>query len=330
MGKPKHTCLLPECESSSYANSYCERHKRYVEKYGKPYRPCVDCGCDLPAGLSYRVSRCELCRVCNFPGCDSPKRRYGYCNSHSGRVYRNGNAQRNCPTCGEALSLESSGGKRYCSEKCRVLPCEVEGCENARVAKKMCTKHYKRVYEFGVTLLPQCQGCGKSMPAETVGGTKYCSDACRPRCEAPGCGDAQRAIGYCLRHANRVIYHGGLPTLNFHCSLCGVLVERSYTDRQQRSNKSCCEKCRTRISRQHGAYKTKVVRGGEAECGICGEGIDLALQYPDPACLSIDHVVPLSLGGTNNERNLQPAHLGCNTSKRNKLTPIEKGVLVLF
>jgi len=53
-------------------------------------------------------------------------------------------------------------------------------------------------------------------------------------------------------------------------------------------------------------------------CGICKEPIDLRLQYPNPMCLSIDHIIPVSLGGNNFQSNLQPSHLVCNTRRGNK------------
>jgi HNH endonuclease len=53
-------------------------------------------------------------------------------------------------------------------------------------------------------------------------------------------------------------------------------------------------------------------------CGICKDPIDLRLQYPDLQSLSIDHIVPVSLGGTNLQSNLQPSHLICNSKRGNK------------
>lgn len=59
-------------------------------------------------------------------------------------------------------------------------------------------------------------------------------------------------------------------------------------------------------------------------CGICGDTVNLELDYwnpdtgwPDPEYVSIDHIVPLSKGGTNDLSNLQLAHLVCNVRKRN-------------
>lgn len=50
-------------------------------------------------------------------------------------------------------------------------------------------------------------------------------------------------------------------------------------------------------------------------CGICGAEIDPALRYPEPMSKSIDHIVPLSMGGTHEQANLQWAHLVCNIRK---------------
>ncbi len=50
-------------------------------------------------------------------------------------------------------------------------------------------------------------------------------------------------------------------------------------------------------------------------CGLCALPIDPSLQYPDPASLSLDHVVPLARGGAHTLNNVQPAHLRCNIRK---------------
>lgn len=53
-------------------------------------------------------------------------------------------------------------------------------------------------------------------------------------------------------------------------------------------------------------------------CGLCGGTVDKTRKHPDPLCPSIDHIVPLSLGGTNEAANLQISHLVCNLRKRNR------------
>jgi hypothetical protein len=50
-------------------------------------------------------------------------------------------------------------------------------------------------------------------------------------------------------------------------------------------------------------------------CGLCAEPIDKSLRFPHPQSKSIDHIRPVSLGGTHEQANLQWAHLHCNISK---------------
>ncbi len=53
-------------------------------------------------------------------------------------------------------------------------------------------------------------------------------------------------------------------------------------------------------------------------CQLCHEPIDRAIVWPHPKSPSIDHIVPLSRGGTHALSNVQSAHLGCNSSKRDR------------
>lgn len=50
-------------------------------------------------------------------------------------------------------------------------------------------------------------------------------------------------------------------------------------------------------------------------CQLCGDAIDIARTFPDPLSKSVDHIVPLSKGGTHEQSNLQWTHLVCNQRK---------------
>jgi 5-methylcytosine-specific restriction endonuclease McrA len=51
-------------------------------------------------------------------------------------------------------------------------------------------------------------------------------------------------------------------------------------------------------------------------CNYCGVGIDRKAPMYHPCKATIDHVVPLTRGGTNAESNLVAACFGCNIRKR--------------
>lgn len=56
-----------------------------------------------------------------------------------------------------------------------------------------------------------------------------------------------------------------------------------------------------------------------AICAICNARIDRGLAHPDPMSKSLDHIVPLALGGTHEQSNLAWTHLVCNLRKGTRL-----------
>ena len=73
------------------------------------------------------------------------------------------------------------------------------------------------------------------------------------------------------------------------------------------ATKAIRQRARARIARE--------VRAG-APCGLCGKPIDLNLPWPDPMSFVVDHVVPSSLGGSDDL--LRPAHNQCNRVRSNQ------------
>lgn len=60
-------------------------------------------------------------------------------------------------------------------------------------------------------------------------------------------------------------------------------------------------------------------------CGICGMKVDPSVKAPDKMSASIDHVIPLALGGAHSRENTQIAHLGCNISAGARIKKEKKG-----
>lgn len=54
-------------------------------------------------------------------------------------------------------------------------------------------------------------------------------------------------------------------------------------------------------------------------CGICSAPVNPDLAYPDPMSVSLDHIVPLSLGGEHTEANTRCSHLVCNVRRGNRI-----------
>lgn len=63
-------------------------------------------------------------------------------------------------------------------------------------------------------------------------------------------------------------------------------------------------------------------------CWICSEDIDPSLSHPEPMSGSIDHVLPLSLGGADNRQNVKASHLICNVKRPRAKRHYEEILLV--
>jgi len=54
-------------------------------------------------------------------------------------------------------------------------------------------------------------------------------------------------------------------------------------------------------------------------CGICKKRVGKKYRYPHPLSACLDHIMPISKGGTYTARNVQCAHNRCNSRKSNHL-----------
>lgn len=68
---------------------------------------------------------------------------------------------------------------------------------------------------------------------------------------------------------------------------------------------------RVRRTRRHQRHRERVMRAHNGVCHICGQG----------AADAIDHIVPVSWGGSDDPSNLAPAHTSCNTAKGDAAPP---------
>lgn len=85
-----------------------------------------------------------------------------------------------------------------------------------------------------------------------------------------------------------------------------------------------------RRAKQHavGAERVDAIIVAERDdwqCWLCGDAIDKSLRWPNRYYRSIDHVVPLSRGGTHTYDNIRITHWICNVRKNNQIIePVER------
>lgn len=332
MANSHDTCSVGNCDRAVKTYGMCAPHYHRNWLTGSPYRPCSECSKDIPVGTHGSIKRCEECRICKVDGCDRPYYGQGLCQSHHTRKRFTGKLIRPCRGCGADLPPEMDAGFKYCPE-CSYSSdssrCGADGCGEPHFGRGLCRIHYGRMRSKGSSSR-SCRGCGAEMFGNR--GVRYCSDGCRPRCAVPDCQDLSIANGLCGRHYKDASENGGvLKSLDFTCHACGKMVKRSRGKKYQSSRKFQCDSCRRRTPHNVSGYRRRVL-GGEilADCGICGDPIDLTLSWPHSGSLAIDHIVPSSLGGGDDDRNLRPSHSLCNIRRGNKLAPVAPGVLTLF
>lgn len=211
----------------------------------------------------------------------------------------------NCQVCGKDLTEVGTKGrpKRNCSNKCRIA------ARSASLKEKRQKVH-------------DCVYCQKLFVTSRKH-QRFCSEECRK---------LQQSIEVKEKTAKRYaeLYPGGIKLKV--CRWCDepmeVSAKRSYAGRLY--HPSCskeAESARYRIKtvkrqKNTNPYRIsheQVVREYGDNCHICQKTIDLELARTHRYGLTVDHVIPVSKGGTDDMSNLRPAHWICNIIKSDKM-----------
>jgi hypothetical protein len=129
----------------------------------RPHKNCPDCS----ARIDTNRRRCEPCAYAVRLA--SNLARY-----HANKAGRSRTKQ--CERCGQGYEPPRIGPSRYCGDTCRR---EVQ-LENKR--RYNATNPRQAAPDFR-----PCKSCGDPVPRSGKVYATFCSDGCKPRCEAPGC-----------------------------------------------------------------------------------------------------------------------------------------------
>ncbi|MBA7588687.1 hypothetical protein ES708_30753 [subsurface metagenome] len=119
--------------------------------------------------------------------------------------------------------------------------------------------------------------------------------------------------------------------VNKICKECGNRFKVSL--KKSNYQKFCSKECNGKASSRNLRHKRRLLIGSvhnkvylkdliakyNYRCGICGEIINPDLKREDKFSLTIDHILPISKGGSHTLDNLQMAHLICNSYKGNNI-----------
>lgn len=283
------TCSELGCDHKRETRAYCHKHYEYKRQHGLiPPLPCKGCGKDIPKGSRRRTYCSDGCRkVCTVSGCKDHNHARGWCAFHYTRWKLAGDPS-------TPLTKQSYYPGQLCA---------FDGCENKARHDALCSTHYsqsrlgkelREIVPHSKSLI--CAFCGG--PSGILSGfRRVCSSKC-----------------------NRMIQkHGGPLPETFTCIICTDSFPFIQEGRRRKKfNTKMCDPCRL-ASAKHGYSAKQLAKRDGTDCKLCAAPVDMTLGHPNLMRGSVDHIIPTSLGGSNEPENVQLAHLHCNIKKNNRV-----------
>lgn len=216
-----------------------------------------------------------------------------------------------CGHCGETFTFPKRNGPAptYCSDLCKgranLHRRKISGGYEADLARRRAEYSPLGVRNF------ECKHCGGIF--QNAHAKKYCSDRCSQLrrdarselvCQEDGCDRGVRAKGLCNMHWRRKARAEGRES-------APAWDERRKANYHKR-------RAQKRTTQVEDLEPLDIYERDIWLCGLCMTPVDSDLSWPDPRSASLDHILPLSKGGTHTYENVQLAHLNCNVSKGNR------------
>lgn len=253
--------------------------------------------------------------TCTEADCERPHLAKGMCKMHYYRANRKPEPTRYVPrTCTEC-GIDYQGSRGALTTTCP--PC----AKVVSIQKRLATlAHIRAGREEAKALIPKpkyrrvCEMCASEYEAEHNLPSKYCSKSCakeagavRAGCRDRKCRDCGVSLGYF-----------SLVSLCEDCKAQSLRAARKAGKHRRRARIYAVE---------HETIKAAEIYERDGwRCGLCSGRVSKHHTYPHPMSASLDHIVPLSKGGTHTKDNTQLSHWSCNHQKGAKL----QGQLLLF
>ncbi|ABD58316.1 HNH endonuclease [Mycobacterium phage Llij] len=234
-----------------------------------------------------------------------------------------------CEQCGSDFVRPARRGRRR-------LTCS-DDCKRARNSRLQLDRDKRYREEHGawrekrrMRSYPEtCGVCGRTFDAKRKG-QALCSVECQFAVRNRAAHEANRQSS--IQRRLPVLYTGDGVVRATHrtwtsglCASCGEWFVAGV--RARYCSKRCAERARSerRRAREAGVTTSSRVRRREIferdgyRCHLCGEMTDPTQQVPHPRAPTIDHVLPLSRGGSHEPANCRCACFLCNSVKSDRV-----------
>lgn len=248
-----------------------------------------------------------LPRMCSFENCDKSSRSRGWCDTHYRRWKKYGDpaySPMEDPVACEARRQATLDRNALTNKGRKSSPCFICGelavlggksAKSGEVAHLECRRIRRDVGKE--TLCAYCGG--EFEPTHSRGAwSKACSRSCARKLQWDnGEHPFQKKPRYGVMSADEAEARA---------------FERGENARRRR---------RARLAGvERDVYTTaSIAERDDCICHLCFAVVDMSVKWPDLRSPSVDHVLPLSLGGDDTLENVRLACLGCNLSKGNRV-----------
>lgn len=214
-------------------------------------------------------------------------------------------ASPNCIACGKSM-LNRKRQARYCSQDCKT--------QNDR--RKQSLRIYEQRRKSGLPIPGDVLPCANpqcSNAAVYVNLRAFCSIDCKRYVQSNkhwlGEGPSSRIFFKPCPDCQTLVlarYRNGMHKV---CSLCRTVRNKAINARKSHARRALGPKVLS---------VNQIAERDGCRCHICHRKVDLKLSGQAKWGPTIEHIVPVSRGGTNDHGNLALAHRYCNTARGNR------------